>query len=253
MTEGTQTPAAPTTADLAERHLAVLATALKIAQERVEQDPTAANIAAAQAAKRAFEEAASPAPSGPPERIYKNREEVLAQLHREGYALKKSKLYNDVKRGLLKMRQDKTVAESALRAYIANPDARLEKPEASTPAETAQASAEKLRWEADLQREMARERKRRNDVDEGLLMPREQVHLELAGRAAALEAGLKHALTVGVPAVMEEAAAVADKTERNQLVVRRCHELVDAQLNEFARIGSFIAVIMESEEGEEAG
>jgi hypothetical protein len=251
MSENAENKTAITPVELSERHTAVLANALRIAQERVNTDPTAANIAAAQAAKRAFDEASSPPPAGPPERIYKNREEVLDQLQREGYALKKSKLYNDSKRGLLQLRPDKSVTESALRAYIANPVARLEKPAAITPEETSQASAEKQRHETDLSREMARERKRKNDVAEGLLMPREQVHMELASRAVALEAGLKHAMSVGLPGILEEAIAITDKTERNILTTRRCHELLDEQLNEFAKIDSFIAVILESEEEEE--
>lgn len=251
MTENAENQAAITPAELGERHTSVLANALRIAQERVNTDPTAANIAAAQAAKKAFDEATNPQPSGPPERIYKNRDEVLQQLHREGYALKKSKLYNDSKRGLLQLRPDKSVTESALRAYIDNPAARLEKPAAVTPEATSQASADKMRYESDLSREMARERKRKNDTAEGLLMPREQVHMELAGRAVALEAGLKHAISVGTPRILEEAAAIADKTERNSFTARRYHELVDEQLNEFAKIDSFIAVILESEETEQ--
>jgi hypothetical protein len=250
MSEPAENPPAITPSELAERHTSVLANALRIAQERVNTDPTAANIAAAQAAKRAFDEATNPQLAGPPERIYKNRDEVLQQLHREGYALKKSKLYNDSKRGLLQLRPDKSVTENALRSYIDNPAARLEKPAAITPEESLQAASEKMRYESDLSREMARERKRKNDTAEGLMMPREQVHMELAGRAVALEAGLKHAISIGTPGILEEAAAIADKTERNSFADRRYHELVDEQLNEFANIKTFQAIILEGEEEE---
>lgn len=236
---------------LASRHVFVLAAALRIAQERVESDPTAANIAAAQAAKKALDDAAAPQDAGPPERVYKNRDDVLQQLQREGYALKKSKLYADSKRGLLHVSTDKTVTETALRAYIAHPLARLGKNEPVTADDVLRVSSEKMRHEADLQREMARERKRKNDVADGLLMPREQVHLELAGRAAAFEAGLKHAISVGIPSIMEECAAIADKTERNLHASRRLHELVDQQMNEYAAIKSFMAVILENEAAEE--
>jgi hypothetical protein len=229
------------------RHGQVLLLALKKAQETAAAEPTAANIGALTAAKRALDEAMAQE-RAPAEKTYRNIQEAVAELQKRGYGVKKSKVYQDANRGRLRRNQDKSISDSALDEYVANPASRLKKPAEVSDVENLRNSSEKLKWETELAREQARERRRKNDLAEGLLMPQEQVHLELAGRAVALEAGFKHDLSVDVPTIMEQADRIADKVERNTFISTRLHGLVDRRLNEYASIGSFLAVIMETEE-----
>lgn len=227
--------------------LQAISAAKKRAREAMEKDPSAENIEAFRKAARAVKEFLRPADPG--ERIFRNRIEALEYLKGQGYAIEKSKLYGDHKKGLIRLQADKSITLAELERYIKR--AGLEKPAEKAPEGASQVSIEKQRHEADLQREMARERKRRNDVADGLLMPREQVHLELAGRAVALEAGFKHDISIETAAIMEAAEEIADKTERNQFIVSRLHDLVDRRLNEYANVKSFLAAILESDKVED--
>ena len=227
--------------------LQALAAAKKRAREAMEKEPSAENIEAFRKAAKAVKEFMRPADPG--ERVFRNRIEALKYLKAQGYAIEKSKLYADHKNNLVKLQADKSITMTELERYIKR--AGLEKPADQATDGASQVSLEKQRHEADLQREMARERKRRNDVADGLLMPREQVHLELAGRAVALEAGFKHDISLETPAIMEAADAIADKTERNQFIASRLHDLVDRRLNEYANAKTFLATIMETEALEE--
>lgn len=227
--------------------LQVLVDAKNTARERVRGEPSEENISAFARAKKALREFMR---GDDGERVFRNRIEALEHLQAQGYAIEKSKLYADAKAGRLKLQPDKSVALRDLERYVKAIN--LEKPAAKAPEDVSPILAEKQRHETGLVREMERERKRKNDLADGLLMPREQVHMELASRAVAFEAGLKNAISMKLPGILEEVEAVADRTERSALSVRRCHELVDEQLNEFAKINTLLAVIVDAEEQDES-
>lgn len=226
--------------------LQALVAAKTSAREAMAANPSADNIAAFRQAKKALAEFLRGEGEG--DRVFRNRIEALEHLQSQGYAIEKSKLYADSKAGRLRLQPDKSVSLRDLERYVKAIN--LEKPAAKAAEDVSPILAEKQRHEAGLAREMERERKRKNDLADGLLMPREQVHMELAGRAVAFEAGIKNAISMKLPGILEEVEAVADRTERSALAVRRVHELVDEQLNEFSQIRSFLAVIQESEEFE---
>lgn len=226
--------------------LKALAAAKVAARDAMQRDPSADNIAAFARAKKALREFLKGDDAG--DRVFRNRVEALEYLKTQGYAIEKSKLYADAKAGRLKLQADKSISLRDLERYVKAIN--LEKPAEKAPPGGSVSGVDKQRHETELAREMARERKRRNDVAEGLLMPREQVHLELAGRVTALEAGFKHDLSVDVPGIMDQADRIADKTERNRFISSRLHDLVDRRLNEYANIRSFLAVIIESDEAD---
>ena len=51
------------------------------------------------------------------QKVFENRIEALRWLKEEGYVLQKSKLYGDVRKGLLKVQKDKTIHLDDLKRY----------------------------------------------------------------------------------------------------------------------------------------
>lgn len=226
--------------------LQALVAAKTSAREAMAANPSADNIAAFRQAKKVLKEFLRG--DGDGERVFRNRIEALEHLQSQGYAIEKSKLYADAKAGRLKLQPDKSVSLRDLERYVKAIN--LEKPAFKAPEDVSPVMVEKQRYETGLVREMERERKRKNDLADGMLMPREQVHMELASRAVAFEAGIKNAISMKLPGILEEVEAISDRTERCAMSVRRCHELVDEQLNEFAKISTLLAVIVDAEDPE---
>ena len=63
--------------------------------------------------------------------------------------------------------------------------------------------AKKLALEISKLEEEYQERRFKNDIQEGKYLPRDQVYMELAGRAAVFEAGLKQALATRAADLLE--------------------------------------------------
>lgn len=134
--------------------------------------------------------------------IFKNRSAVAKWLAENGYKVKKSKVYKDVDAGLLKMELDGTITIESVRRYIGHPEAgiseQIKTAETGQDREvreyhrkTASAKAEKIELEVQkLRREM--------EVEEGKWIPRENLELEMAGRAAVLDQGLRNLIQIRV-------------------------------------------------------
>ncbi len=227
--------------------LTALLTAKESAKKAMLDDPSSNNVASFERAKRALE--AFTRPEEPDQRVFRNRIEALAHLQAQGYKIKKSKLYEDAKAGFLRMQKDGSVFERDLDRYVKRVG--LEKPEELGAAAAADLQARKLGLEIAKLEEEYRERKRKNDVQEGRYMLREQVYMEIAGRAAVFEAGLKHAVDTRAAELLEAVAPLADPHHRAAAVRRWFRDLLDAQLNEFANTRTFQAAILEEESREE--
>jgi hypothetical protein len=226
--------------------LTALLTAKEAAKKAMLDDPSAVNVAGFERAKKALEAFTRPAEE-PAERVFRNRIEALNHLQAQGYKIKKSKLYEDAKTGFLRLRPDGAVAERDLERYVKRVG--LEKPAAIADARASELQARKLALEVSKLEEEWREKKKKNDVQDGHYMPREQVYMEIAGRAVAFEAGLKHAVATRAADLLAAVEAVADRHQRPAAVRRWFRALLDEQLNEFANIKSFQAVILEAGEG----
>jgi len=170
--------------------LTALITAKENAKKAMLEDPSQTNIAAFERARRALDAiTADPTATEP---AFKNRAAVLKHLQQAGYKLGRQKLYNDVKAGLLRMRADGTVAESAVETYVNNPMARIVAPETIEDPEEAAALSNLQRQikEAELDRikEDTAGKRRKNRVESGHLIPRESLEMEVIARALALKA-----------------------------------------------------------------
>ena len=225
--------------------LTALLTAKESAKKSMLDEPSANNVASFERAKRALEAFTRPSEE-PDQRVFRNRIEALGHLQAQGYKIKKSKLYEDAKAGFLRMQKDGSVFERDLERYVRRVG--LEKPEELGAAAAADLQARKLGLEIAKLEEEYRERKRKNDVQEGRYMLREQVYMEIAGRAAVFEAGLKHAVDTRAAELLEAVAPLADPHHRAAAVRRWFRDLLDAQLNEFANTRTFQAAILESKE-----
>ena len=226
--------------------LTALLTAKENAKRNMLDDPSQNNVAAFERAKKALESFTRP--EQPDERIFRNRIEALGCLQAQGYKIKKSKLYDDAKAGFLRMQADGSVSEADLARYIKRVG--LEKPAEFSEAAAGDMLAKKLSLEISKLEEEYREKRRKNDIMDGKFMPREKVYMEIAGRAVVFEAGLKHALDTRAADLLDRLEAVADKHQRLNLVRRWFREILDEQLNEFANIKTFQAVILDAQEEE---
>ena len=228
-----------------ETDLQALLTAKENAKRNMLDDPNQNNVAAFERAKKALE--AFTRPEGEPDqRVFRHRIEALQHLQAQGYKIKKSKLYDDAKAGFLRMQPDGTVTEKDLERYVKRVG--LEKPAEIADAQAGDLQAKKLALEISKLEEEYREKRRKNDILDGKFMPREKVYMEIAGRAVVFEAGLKHALDTRAAELLEALDAIAEKNQRLVMIRRWFREILDEQLNEFANIKTFQAIILESEE-----
>jgi hypothetical protein len=228
-----------------ETDLQALLTAKENAKRNMLDDPNQNNVAAFERAKKALE--AFTRPEGEPDqRVFRHRIEALQHLQAQGYKIKKSKLYDDAKAGFLRMQPDGTVTEKDLERYVKRVG--LEKPAEIFDAQAGDLQAKKLALEISKLEEEYREKRRKNDIMDGKFMPREKVYMEIAGRAVVFEAGLKHALDTRAAELLEALDAIAEKNRRLVMIRRWFREILDEQLNEFANIKTFQAIILESED-----
>jgi|SRR6056297_2616460 len=181
------------------------------------------------------------------EYTFKNRTAVVEWLKAKGYKVKKSKLYADAKAGLLRVENDGSVLMESVARYLEHPEAgvkeHMETVEAGSDLEVKEyhrraaiAKAKKTELEAKrLEFEM--------EKDAGRWLPREDLELEMAGRAAVLEQGFKN--LVQVKAADWVHACGGDPKRAGELRAAINAEL-DGLLNEFARADAF-QVLFEEE------
>jgi len=223
-----------------------LLTAKENAKRRILDDPTPANVAAFERAKRALE--AFTRPEEADERVFRNRIEALQHLQAQGYKIQKTNLYSDAQAGRLRLQPDGSITEKALERYIKRVG--LTRP--SEIADSGGLQAKKLALEISKLEEEYQERRFKNDIQEGKYLPRDQVYMELAGRAAVFEAGLKQALATRAADLLEALELIPEKHQRITFARRWFREIVDEQLNEFVNLKTFQALILDgSEEAEE--
>jgi hypothetical protein len=237
-----------TLADLIQKSdatdIQALLTAKESAKRNMLDDPSSNNVAAFERAKKALESFIHPEESD--ERVFAHRIEALGHLQAQGYKIKKSKLYDDAKKGFLRLQPDGSIAEKDLERYVKRIG--LTKPAEISDTQGSAQHSKKLEVEIAKLEEEYREKRHRNDVRDGLFMPRDRVYMEIAGRTVVFEAGLKHAIDTRAADLEESLQAVADKHQRLASIRRWFREVLDEQLNEFADIKTFQAVILESEE-----
>lgn len=181
-----------------EIDISILIKAKEEAEKKVQQDPCRKNLAALKLADEMLQ-----LRTGQPEEAprFKNRIEVADYLQQQGYKVKKSKVYNDVKAGILRVNTDGTVTMSQVDKYINHPKSglmRLKQDDGGglmPSPEIEDLQRQKLQAEITKIEESAKKLAFEREKAEGKHISREFLDMELASRAAVFEAGVKHVVT----------------------------------------------------------
>ncbi|MGE4293459.1 MAG: hypothetical protein AB7E32_14770 [Desulfovibrio sp.] len=216
----------------------VLLRAKEEAKRLVKADPSAANLSALDRASRMLKEAMGNQNNNQ----FTDIKSVLAYLQ-ETRQIKQAKLYKDVRAGFLRRQKDGTFRRSDVDRYAASLKA-VALPERQTDDLSALAKLEQEERVLNLQE------KRKSvvfdrEVKQGRYVLRDEIALELAGRAMALSVGLRSALQVAAPELIQ--AAGGDKNRADDLM-REIEKHLDEALNEFSRPINFTVSIPETQE-----
>ncbi|HEA67788.1 MAG TPA: hypothetical protein ENI07_13340 [Desulfobacterales bacterium] len=201
----------------------VLIEAKETARARVVGDPNDKNLAAYERALKLVEGRQG---NGDPEPAFANRQEALKQLERQGYKIKKSKLYKDAKDGLLKLQPDGKVLEKDLDRYARL--ARLDKPAARSGvniddvlADTANATLKKLQ-------EQIKDLELKNEVATGQYVEKALVDMEMASHIAVINAGFDQVISESLPEVIDAVNGDSTKlAEAMELVANKKAEMMN--------------------------
>jgi hypothetical protein len=178
-------------------------------------------------------------------KIFEDVKSVLVYLQ-ETRQIGQAKLYKDVRAGYLRRQKDGTFRLSDVDRYAASlkPLSLPQKETDNLSALAAQEQEERVLSMQEKRRRLVFER----EVKEGKYIPRDEVALELAGRAMALSVGLRSALQVAAPDLI--LAADGDKNRGDDLV-REIERHLDEALNEFSRPMTFAINLPEDEHVQE--
>lgn len=202
----------------------VLLNAKEQSKRQALEDPSATNLAAFERASKLLENAVDA------KKNYKNWSEVLAYLTDSGRKIAKTKLYEDINKGLLRKQPDGSFKLRDVDRYAASLKM------AGTPDKVAVNAADRLRRreEADIRRAEAVAEREEFDlqVKKGKFIPREQVYQELAARAVTLASGLKTAFEARVLELVE---TVDGNPKKAAILGERLDVLLDEALGEYSR------------------
>jgi len=223
--------------------------AKEVAKRLARENPSSANTAALARVMAMLSDAEKTMSDMQTPDVFKSVGAVLRYLEEEkGRQIKKTKLYDDVKSGLLR-KEDRTYRRIDVDRYAAT------LPLASTPDGRTEAAEERLRRseEADIRMKEARadREERKNAIMAGQYVSRADVDQELAARAATLNQGLKSKFEA---AALELVNIVGGKPKRARTLVQHMERLVDAACAEYAQAMEFEVAIydFDDEEGDDA-
>ena len=170
-----------------ENDIEILKTAKETARKNVEKEPSKVHLEAFDKASKMLAECLA----GDKEPGFENRLEALKYLQRVGYKVGKSKLYQDVKAGLLRLQSDGSVLESDVKAYVAR--AGLVKPDQMAyEIESVNLTRKKQKREVEKLTAQVEEMTIKVDILKSNLLDRNQVETEQRIKAGALMAGVNH-------------------------------------------------------------
>lgn len=227
--------------------IAALEAAREAALKQLEKKPSAANISALERATMALARAKTAAEPEPAR--FKNRLEALEHLQQQGYKIKKSKLYQDVKAGILRVNMDGTVSMSQIQKYLDDPRSGLmrlamDRSGALYPSEDVEdLQKKKLYYETRIQEEKLKNMEFAREKEEGKHISRDDIELAFASRAATFEAGLKHAISRNANKWI---SLIGGSPTRVDELIDQMHQDMDDMLDEIANIDrltiEFVAV-----------
>ncbi len=209
----------------------VLLQAKELAKKAASKEASSANLAALKRASAMLDEAeAALAPEKKDQLTFKTAGDVLRYLQEErGRQIEKSKLYADVKKGLLR-KEGRAFRQTDVDRYAGS------LPLSTTPDGRNREAEERMRRkdEAEIRiKEATADREElKTAVMQGKYVLREQVDHELAARAVALNVGLKAAIE---EAALDLVTKVGGKSRRSRLLAQELERLIDAACNEYAK------------------
>jgi hypothetical protein len=220
-----------------ETDLPTLLKAKEEAKRRMREDPSPQNVSVFEKASRMLEARMDKTEQGVAP-TFSDVGQVLAYLQEQGRKVKKSKLYNDVKAGLVPRRAEGYFLRKDVEAYAETlPLVAMPEKDSDRIKELAQrrqmATIEKI------EEETARIRFKR-EVERGRYIPREDVELELASRAVVLESGIRQAVEMNV---LDLIHLVGGSPRKSQEFLERFEAMLDSALNEYASTAEFEVTI----------
>lgn len=174
---------------------------------------------------------------------FTTRLDVLGYLEKEGWKVSKSKLYADCNKGRLLPGKGGEYEIKEVDAYAKD---FLKRKDTGKKVDEELEDRNRKKLDAEIRKTIAQAAKAEHDlaVAQGKYIPREDVELELACRAAALDNLLKHHLQARAPELVRLVGG--DKKKTPDLIEVLSND-IDQALNEFARTDNF-QVILEANE-----
>jgi len=188
----------------ADSDLAFLLKAKEEAKARLKSDSSPENINAFNKAKAALEtEMAKRSDAAAPVETLGSILKVESYLTSAGWKVKKSKLYQDKKKGLLKMQPDGTVlksdADTYAAAYLAPADAAPDKDDDGT----LELKRDLIKAELEVKQQLAERNRLRLERERGEVVPRDEVDKILVATASVLRSGLRQWIYVKMGELVE--------------------------------------------------
>lgn len=210
------------------------------AKRRVKDDPSAANLAALNRATQMLRDAMS---NQNGDQNFGSVKAVLAYLVEQGRKISQSQLYKDIKLGFVRRQKDGGFRQRDVDQYAAT------LPMLALPEKEADAMSDLARRE--LEEKVAKTREQRlaiafdRRVKEGKYILREEVALELADRASALDVGLRSVFRLYAPDYIRMVGGDAAKADE---LAAEFDKHLDAALTEYSRPMDFKVEYVPSEE-----
>ena len=228
----------------AETDLPTLLKAKEEAKRRMRDDPSPQNVSVFEKASRMMEARMGNADQQAAETI-PSVAAVLDHLKAGGRKVRKSKLYQDVKTGLLVRRPGGGFLRAAVEAYAET------LPLEALPREDSDRNKDlaRRRQEATIRKieEETAQIRFRGEVERGRYIPREDVELELASRAVVLESGIRQAVEMSV---LDLIHLVGGDPRKSQEFLERFENMLDGALNEYAGTAEFEVTFSEDTAGD---
>jgi len=218
----------------------LLETAKQKAREAVENEPSEANLRAFDRASKMLVEFLE----AEKEPVFENLLRVKEHLNRLGYKIGKSKIYKDRKDGLIRIEPDGTVKESSVKTYIrkANLENLAEKAAADQGPSILTQKAER---ELEKLEEQIEDLRFKRSITQGDYIQRTDFEMELAARAAVLDAGLRHLVHSSLG---DWVALVEGNPKKIPILLERINDDLDQKFNEFATMKMFHVIFTEEDE-----
>ena len=194
------------------------------AKRRVKGDPSAVNLAALDRADKMLRDAMQT------KTAFKDYKAVLAYAEESGRKLGKSKLYLDIQKGRLKKQPDGTFKQRDVDRYLAS----VAMSGTLDPVAERAADRQRRKEEAEIRRieAVAKKEEFALAVAQGKFVPKERVHLELAGRAATLASSLKTAIEARN---LDLIALVEGNPKKSAAFVEMLENFLDEAMSEYSR------------------